>query len=54
MKRFEIIVRISGFIILIIGIISIYFNAERNEGGILVLILGAIMIVLQQFVLRKF
>lgn len=47
----EKIVLISGLTILVIGIISIYFYAERNERSILILNLGVIMIMLQQFVL---
>ncbi|WP_428912164.1 hypothetical protein [Niallia sp. Krafla_26] len=52
MKKTKIIVKIFCLIILIIGIISIYFFAESNERPILVLMLGAIIILIQQVMLR--
>ncbi|QKE76145.1 hypothetical protein HPK19_25445 (plasmid) [Arthrobacter citreus] len=51
-NRKEIIVIITGLTILIIGIIGIYFFAERNERLTLILIFGTFMNLLQQFILR--
>ncbi|MFB7142418.1 hypothetical protein ACFCYN_22660 [Gottfriedia sp. NPDC056225] len=48
----EIKVLISSLTILIIGIIIIYFYAERNERSFFILNLGAIMIIFQQLAIR--
>lgn len=52
LKNPKIIVTISCLFILIVGIISIYFLANRTERPALVLMFGSFMILLQQVFLK--